>query len=142
MTEARPYSIRGFEISQYVILALGLINSGLTYEHNLTLVRIAGHEPIFVILIVAFTFAILLLFVWLIAYRASNVAKWIFIAFSAFGLLALLNPRANFLQNGAISAAISLTQFALTAISVLLLFRRDSRDWFAGRRAVDPDIFS
>lgn len=44
-------------------------------------------------------------------------------------------------QNGFLSLMITLVQSALTLLSLWMLFRLDTRDWFARRRPVDPEIF-
>ena len=83
-----------------------------------------------------------LLLLWLIAYRGNNVARWIFIILVAAGVLVTFaRVAAHALDYGALSLALTLFQCLLCAVEIVLLFRPDARDWFAGIRPVDPEIF-
>jgi hypothetical protein len=141
MNQSRPSSIRLFEWSQYVIFGLGLVNSFMTYDRHSELAAAAGRGPAFIVTAALLTFGLLFLFVWLIAYRRSTLAKWIFVGLNALGLLVLLNLTQILAQNGAFSVSITLAQSALQLFSIWMLFRRDSRDWLAGKPPVDPRIF-
>jgi hypothetical protein len=78
---------------------------------------------------------------WLAARRANAVAKWLY---TALGGLRISSTVAIPLVGGSFRAALTplaLIQLLLLSLSLWLLFRRDSRDWFAGRRPVDPAVF-
>lgn len=141
MKQARPHSIRLFEWSQYAIFGLGLVNYLLTNERQRELAATAGRGPAFIVVTALLTFGLLFLFVWLIAYRRSSVAKWIFVALNALGLLAFLNLTRMMAQNGALSISITVVQSSLQLFSIWMLFRRDARDWLAGKPSVDSQIF-
>jgi hypothetical protein len=133
--------MRWFEWTQYAIFGLGLINWALTYDHQRELAAAAGRGPAVIVTAVLLGFGILLLFVWLIAYRRSSIAKWIFVGLNGLGLLVLLNIKQLLAQNGTASVSITVIQSSLSLFSLWMLFRRDSRDWFARSRPVDPEIF-
>src|SRR5436309_2454177 len=67
--------------------------------------------------------ALNLLLLWLIAYRRSNVARWIFIGLVLLGMLASLVTISHALDDGALSLALTLIQYLLCAIEIFLLFR-------------------
>ena len=104
----RPSSIRWFEYAQYAIFGFGLINWTLTYDRQREAAAGLGRGPTFIVTIVLLTFGLLFLFVWLIAYRRSNIAKWIFVVLNALGLLIMLDLKQIFAQNGAASGSITL----------------------------------
>jgi hypothetical protein len=138
----RPRSIIWFERTAYLWFALSLVNSYAVYAR----MRAAPADPshagpgiVFVIFLVSV--AINGPLFWLIAYRANNIARWIWVTLTAIGFLGLLGIR-GIIAYGGLSAAIALFLYALAAVSLWLLFRPDARDWFAGRRPIDPDVFS
>lgn len=92
------------------------------------------------ITVMAVAFGISLLLWFLVSRRASNGAKWILVVLTAIGAIGLIpsirQPTADPTQS-----AIAIIMTALQVIAVVFLFRRDARDWFAGKRAVDPDVF-
>jgi hypothetical protein len=137
----RPVSIRKFERLFYLGLAVNVVNVWAVASFEGAQTDAELQLSILLISLVAST-AINLLFLWLIAYRASNVARWIFIGLVALSVIALVARISHALDEGAFSLALTLAQFMLCAIEIVLLFQPDSRDWFAGRRPIDPEIFS
>lgn len=141
MSVRRPPSIRWFERIVYVNQLVAL---AVTYAAWVAVRGIVdpSHAPLrFMFYILAVIIAINLLLMWLIAYRASNVARWILVVLIGLSFLSLANIPA-FLAFGRTYFALALVQYLLSAISVWLLFRHDARRWFAGDRPVDPEIFS
>jgi hypothetical protein len=139
----RPASIRWFERLFYFGLVVSAINSWLIAANPGAGAELG--EAIFgavVVVLLVLETALNLLLLWLIAYRASNVARWIFIGLVAIGLVFLIADIRHARAYGDLSLALTLAQDLLCAIEIVLLFRRDARDWFAGRKPVDPEIFS
>jgi hypothetical protein len=139
----RPASIRWFQRLFYV----GLVTAG--FNSYLIAVNPAGRaelgEAVFgamIVVLAVLEIAFNLLLLWLIAYRASNIARWIFIGLVAIGFVFLIADVGHARVYGDLSLALTLAQNLLCAIEIGLLFRRDARDWFAGRVPVDPEIFS
>jgi hypothetical protein len=141
MSAPRPRSIIWFAWSQYSIFGLGFVKSILTFDHQREAAAAGGRGPAFIVFVALLTFAILFFIVWMIAYRRSNAAKWIFLGLNALGLLSLLWFRQAYAQEGEISFAITLVQSALQVFSIWMLFHPDARDWFAARGPVDSRIF-
>jgi hypothetical protein len=86
--------------------------------------------------------AVNLLLLWLIAYRASNIGRWLFVGLVTLGAVADIASLEEYRQLGDLSFALVLLLNVFCAVEIFLLFRSDSRDWFAGRQPVDPEIFS
>jgi hypothetical protein len=134
----RPASIRSFERLFYLGLAVAALNAwALAASSDRPEV-----QPAFVLGELLVSTALNLLFLWLIAYRGSNIARWIFIALVAIGMILTVADIPHALDFGALSLALTLAQNLLCAVETFLLFRPDSRGWFAGIRPIDPEVFS
>jgi hypothetical protein len=137
----RPESIRRFEGLFYLGLMVSAANAWARAANADALAYRTWSGPGYILRDLAISTGLNLLFLWLIAHRGSNAARWIFIGLVALGLIATVARAAHALDYGALSFALSLAQYLLCAIEIILLFRPDSRDWFAGIRSVDPSIF-
>jgi len=143
MSGTRPQSIRWFERLIYLGLGLSAVDAYLTWDEVMSDPAPGAPGQAFMALMLCLTIAIELLFVWLIAYRASSIARWIFVGLSLVGLLFLpIAGLAELRAYGDLSAAMVLSGQLFSVIEIWLLFRRDSRDWLAGQWPVDPEIFS
>ncbi|HEV2818171.1 MAG TPA: hypothetical protein VGW40_13235 [Allosphingosinicella sp.] len=143
MSETRPRSILWFERLVYLGLVVFMLDSYLTLDQVGSDWASAVFGPGFIGFRLVLTIALELLFVWLIAYRAIRIARSIFVGLTLLGFLVF--PIAGFAELRAYGylSLVTLAIFDLISlIEIWLLFRRDSRDWFAGRRQVDPEIFS
>jgi hypothetical protein len=142
VSETRPRSILWFERLVYLGLVVSMLDSYLIWDQvgSDWVSAVFGPNGFRLVL----TIALELLFVWLIAYRAIRIARSIFVGltllafFFALPIVGLAELRAYGDLPLVTLAIIDL----LSLIEIWLLFRRDSRDWFAGRRPVDPGIFS
>jgi hypothetical protein len=128
----RPPSIVRFEQAVYASLGLSLVNS-LIWSDTDTASSPGIELPLSHLIglhVVALGISVLL--IWLIARRASNIAKWIFVALSGLSLaLQLASPEWIF-EMGGVETAILLSQDLLIIIALRMLFRSDSRAWFNG----------
>lgn len=133
----RPLSIRLFELSVCLGLAIGVAASLLAY-------REVPDEATWpeMTLVIALTIGLSLLLVWLIAWRASNVTRWIFVALTVLGIAFYVIDLVYNPQPSALVVTLTAIVYLLSVIEIVLLFRRDARDWFAGRPQVDADIFT
>jgi len=137
----RPASILWFERIIYLSLAMSTVIAFIVYSEMRSMPPDPAHAGairVFVFLVV--TLAVYVPLVRLAAHRGSNTARWILVVLLCFSFIGLLSVPAM-LEYGGPSVPIALLQFPLTAIQIWLLFRADSRRWFAGERAVDPEIF-
>lgn len=126
----RPKSIVMFERVILTILALGIVNSLLSQEQTAATAADAGMGPGAVLGIQIFGIAINLLLLWFIARKASPVAKWIYVALTALGLVAGLAGIAKLFEGDTVATVLTLVTFALSAFSLYLLFRPDANAWF------------
>lgn len=132
----RPVSIRLFEALVYLGLAVGIVATALSYRdvaQQFTWLELALGEGVIV--------GVNLLFVWLIAWRANNVFKWIFVVLVLVGNVFYAIELASNPQPSTLAVMLTSAVYVLATIEVLLLFRRDARDWFACRQQIDPGIF-
>lgn len=147
----RPASIVGFERFFLASLALGLINSVLSYRSSMALVQAdpamveMGFGSGFIITTLAFGFGIPLLLWFLIARKASNVAKWIVVVLTAIGMLSIVMSFSTLAERGSVTVLISLVTLALQLFAIYLLFRPDAKAWLESKGKIgttDPGIFS
>ncbi len=137
----RPRSIILFEWLFLASIAASAVNLILGYGQMRDLwlsdPRIAqiGLGSGFLIGAAVFSFAIYLLLWFLIARKASNVAKWLLIVFIAIGLISLPSALTGPFS---LEQGLGLLIYALEIAAVVCLFRPDARAWF--RRAPPDDI--
>lgn len=137
----RPASILRFERLFYLGLGVAALNAIAIATDPGARTGASPMEPASIFFYLAVTTAINLLFLWLIAYRGNSIARWIFIGLVVLTMFGQVADLPHALDYGALSLALSLIQNMFCAIEIVLLLQRDSRDWFAGIRPVDPGIF-
>ncbi|WP_144039878.1 hypothetical protein [Novosphingobium sp. TH158] len=129
-----------FDRLYLVATALGLVNSFMSLERLQAVVnaspaiRAMGAGSGVVLGAIAFGLAIQLLLWFLVAHRASSLARWILVAFT---LLALLNLPAALRQlgpGGGLGIMVSLAVESLRLVALTFLFRSDAKAWFAQGR--------
>ena len=78
-----------------------------------------------------------LLWIWLIARRRQNWARWISLFVILGGILSILSMIPDIEERFEINpvrTTFYYTTYAISALSVLLLFRGDAREWFSRKR--------
>jgi hypothetical protein len=89
--------------------------------------------------LLAASFAIYLLLWYLIAHKASNIAKWILVVLVTLGVLtslpALLQASFDFATLSGLAATL------LEVAAVVYLFRADASAWLTGAPSADPAAF-
>jgi len=88
--------------------------------------------------IVALSFAISLLLWFLVAYKASNVAKWILVVLAAISLISLPGMLAGPWNLTNILGAVA---YVLEIAALGFLFRPDARAWLGGQNRSDTATF-
>lgn len=137
----RPQSIIRFEQLYWASIVLSLIVSILGMDAiGEELAQEPGMAELglgsgFVVGLVAIGLLISVLLWWLVARKASNVAKWILVVLTAIGLISLPGTLAGGLD---LVTVISLLSYALSVAAIVCLFREDAKAWFAGSRG--PDV--
>ena len=133
----RPSSIIWFERLFLASLIVSLVNFVLGYGQMRRLwladPRLAqvGLGSGFLVGAAVLSFVIYLLLWFLIARKASNVAKWVLVVFIAIGLLSL--PSA-FTGPFSVAQGLGLLVYILEIAAIVCLFRADARAWFAGEQ--------
>jgi hypothetical protein len=138
----RPPSILRFEQLYWASFALNLLAIALSWPVQKAALAANPQLAQLPWLLTAITLVrvvIVVLLWWLVARRASVVAKWIvvvFAAFAAFGALASLY--ALVLRTGGLTVPlVSLVASVLYVWAAVLLFRPDARLWFGELPASD-----
>lgn len=139
----RPPSILMFERLFLASIGLSVLSLILNFE---ALMEEVAREPAmagfglgggFVLGIAAVGYALYLLLWFLIARKASNVAKWILIVLLALSLVSLLGTLAGPWD---LPMLLGLAVYALEVAAVVYLFRPDAHAWLKGE-AADPKTF-
>lgn len=138
----RPISILWFERLFWFGLILSLVDAYFAPLGAAGFAETEEEEIRFLIASFVIVSVLNLLLLWLIAYRASNIGKWIFIVLVGVSFLFLPSEIQSERAYPDWLFALMLAQYLLCVIEVGLLFRRDSRDWFDGIDPVDANIFS
>ncbi|WP_373492201.1 hypothetical protein [Parasphingorhabdus sp.] len=137
----RPASIRKFEILFLASLLVGLIGTVMTWNATVTQFQAAAGgvelNPAILVGILVVVYAINLLLWYLAAHRASNVAKWILVVFMLIGLIGL---PAIFVGPMTVPEGIVLLSTVLQVIAVGFLFVAESKSWFSGNTADEPEV--
>lgn len=143
----RPASIINFERFYLGAMALGLVNSAMSWSQTQELmnspeVAAAGLGSGFLFTTMAIGLIIPLLLWYFIARRGSNIAKWILVVLFGLGLIGFLMSFANPLMPGGLAMILGIAGMALQAYAVYLLFQADAVAWLTGAGPVDPDAFN
>lgn len=140
----RPTSIAQFDRYFLASLALGLINSVLSYRANVALLEAdpalaqTGFGSGFVVTVVLFALGIPLLLWYFISRRASNIAKWILVVMTGLGLPLMIPTLPDMAERGGPTLFITVVLTALQLLAISYLFRQDARDWLAIRGRKEP----
>lgn len=138
----RPASIRWFERVYLGTLVVGLLN--LLVHYNTIRVNLGTSSGQMGFIFISFMAGILisLLFWFLIARRASNLAKWFLVGLTVIGLLGLPGSFEMADTLGAAYIGIGVLCTVLQALAIGLLFTAESRRWFANKGvSAGPDVF-
>jgi hypothetical protein len=131
----RPHSILLFERLYLAAWAIGLISTIVTWQASQEMVMrnpaIAQIGPGFLYATTAVRLLLPLLLWYLVARRASVVAKWLLVGLFAIGVLGLGWAVAMGTIRLNTGSAVTALVFALQAAAVAMLFRADATAWFA-----------
>ena len=82
---------------------------------------------------------IYLLLIYFISRKGSPVAKWIYVVLAVLGLLGGIVAIPLMAKIGIVPLLIVIVQYALSLVSLWLLFQPDSKAWFSEGRTADPN---
>jgi hypothetical protein len=130
----RPRSVVWYERLAWTALAVGLASAAANpaalakYYHqyhggNLILMAVSNAGQ--------------LLWIWLVARRRRNWARWISLLVILLGVLGISNMIGDIeehFQLNPVATIFRYVAFAISIVSVMLLFRGDAREWFSRKR--------
>lgn len=138
----RPASIQWFERIYFATLAIGLINLLIHYSTLSEVLGGSGQTMGIVLISFLAGIAISLVFWYLVARRASTIAKWFLVVLVVIGLIGLPGGFAMTETLGIAYVGIGALSTLLQAIATGLLFTPESRRWFASKGApAGPETF-
>lgn len=138
----RPASIQWFERIYFATLAIGLVNLLVHFGKLREVMGNTGGTIGIMLTSFAVGIGISLLFWYLVARRASNIAKWFLVVLVVIGLLGLPGGFAMTGTLGVTYVAIGALSTLLQATATGLLFTSESRRWFASKGApAQPETF-
>jgi hypothetical protein len=133
----RPTSILYFERLAILSILVGMVFTWIDWEDQIAGVRAAGFTAAVAPLTLGFALAILLLLIVLISRRGSAIAKWVFVALFAFGLVVSAPQVMDALDRGLVGL-LQLTQLVVQGMAVYFLFTPEANDWFRRRGRTEP----
>ncbi|MGD0672821.1 MAG: hypothetical protein ABSB13_12130 [Candidatus Binatus sp.] len=135
----RPSNVVRFEQLMYISLGIGVIQSILHWNRSVSNARVAGLGGAgFVLFIQFFVLAIIVLFIWLIARRRKNWARWVWLSLFILGLPFAFPELSRLLRSGLIVATLVCAQNLAQIVALYLIFTGNAREWFARNSAVQP----
>ena len=134
----RPASVVWYERLSWAAFAATLASAE---ADRATLIKYSSLYPISYPIAIASFFAIELLWIWLIARKRQNWARWISLVMLVLAIPLEILHFDERLRLGAAAAIPYYTGTVSWMVAVSLLLRRDARRWFAGRPSA-PDADS
>jgi hypothetical protein len=111
----------------YLSLCTSQIVFALRWSQNLALVnRGVG----FYILVIAFISAFMVLFIWLIARRHKNWARWLWLVFFILGLPRYVKGFGQMLLFSPVAGILSVAAVLMRMVALVLIFTGNARGWF------------
>jgi hypothetical protein len=135
----RPPSIVNFTRVVLLSLVIGIFSTYLSWEKVEAAIAAtgAGMGTGTLLGIQGVTIVFYLVLIWFIHAHGSPVAKWIYVVLAVIGLVMGLTGFGQTMSYGTLPAVLAALQIILSAISLWLLFRPDSKAWFSEGRS-DP----
>ena len=128
----RPTSILYFERLAILSILVGMVFTWIDWEDQVASVRASGFSPAVAPITLGFALAILLLLIFLISRKGVAVAKWIFVALFALGLVYSIPQVLDALDRGLVGL-LQLTQLVVQGMAIYFLFTPEANDWFRRR---------
>ncbi len=122
-----PSNVALFEKLMYVAVAIGVAVAALDFG------RVSAQVGSTVGTLVAQAFAIglLVLFIWLVARRRQNWARWVFLVFFVIGLVFYVPALLDMFRASTLIGLLSAVQMVIQLVALYLIFTGNSREWFA-----------
>ena len=127
----RPASIVNFERLYLAAIAIGLVNTILSWDRSVAMLASQpgmDFGPGFLVGTVVAGLIIQLLLWYFIARRGSSVAKWVLVLLFVLGLIFVATSP----PIGGIATILGVVTLLLDLAAIWMLFRPDARSWCAG----------
>ena len=124
-----PSNVRNFFWLNVLSLVLGVATASLTARKTAEMAAAIGQGPGYVIAIQITVAAVMLLILWLIAFKRQNWARWLWLALFVLGTPPYVVIFKNMLGIS-LAGAISLTQLALQLVALYFVFTGNAKSWF------------
>ena len=121
----------------YLALGAGVVQSMLQWSSLVNTAHAAGRGIGFVLQILMFVFAFSVLFIWLIARRRKNWARWVWLVFFILGIPLALPTLGRVLRSGPIAATLMCAQNLAQIVALYLVFTGNAREWFGSNRITE-----
>ena len=129
-SNSRPSNVILFEQLWYLSLGIGVIQSILQWHREVALAHAAGRGIHFILFIQGFVLAVTVLFIWLIARRRKNWARWVLLTVTIVGIPFALPGLSLLLRSGLVTATLVCAQNLAQVAALYLVFTGDAREWF------------
>lgn len=134
----RPSNVVRFEQLIYISLGIGVVQSSLEWGRLVDSAHAMGRGIGFILFIQTFVFAVTVFFIWLIARRRKNWARWVWLSLFILGLPFAFPVLSRLLRSGPIVATLVCAQNLAQIAALYLIFTGNAREWFAQNSAVQP----
>ena len=129
----RPNSIVWFERVVIASLVLGLVSTFALWGDTAAAVEATGTSSNAILGVTIVFFLAYAVILWFITRQRSKVAAWIYVALSVLSILTQLVGFPALLMLEPLMMMLSLVQLALAIASLVLLAKKESRDWLSGK---------
>src|ERR1700719_4769192 len=116
-----PSNVARFEQLMYATLVIGLFNSVLTWNQSVAQARNLG-GAYSVLFIQIFVFAFIMMFIWLIARRRKNWARWVLLVLFVLGIPAAVRLMGQWFRLEPVVGFLNLVQALVQVIALVLIF--------------------
>ena len=128
---ARPESVVWYERLAWAAFAAGLASAAATPA---TLAKYYDRYPISYPIVITVVLAGQLLWIWLVARKRQNWARWISLIVVLLAIPNAIWDIEERFELNPVAAIFYYPAFAISIVSVMLLFRGDAREWFSRKR--------
>ena len=130
----RPLSITRFEQLYLGSTAIGMINLIGSWSR----LTAAGGPMVMLGLAIGVGLGglMVLAFWYLIARRASNIAKWVLVVLTVLGLISTVTRGGRFVELGMVYTVLLVLTNLTQIVAIAFLFRRDAAEWLRSRGQV------
>lgn len=123
-----PRNLAWFARLAYAALGLGIVVSALEYDHVAALA-----DPKAILVTTGIVFLLFFLLVWQ-TQRGRNWARWLYLVLFVIGIPFYLPQLVDLFERNAFAGALSLLQFAMQVVALVLVFTGDAKPFFAMKR--------